>query len=96
MQDDEILSLLHGLTRPTFFSRDQDPGLRHSGYCLVWLDVPRSQAASYLRQLLGHPAFAAEAKRLGYVIRVSPTGIHYWHVHMPREQTLSWQLLQDR
>lgn len=41
MKDDEIIPLLHGLNRPTFFTLDDDffkPNLRHAQYCLIYLE----------------------------------------------------------
>src|SRR6185369_17150547 len=38
----EIIPLLHGLRRSTFFTRDRDvydPGLAHRNHCLVYLDI---------------------------------------------------------
>jgi len=38
MSDDDIVPLLHSLTRPTFFTRDRDfsqSWMCHPGYCLV-------------------------------------------------------------
>ena len=49
MSDDEIIPLLHMLSRPTFFTRDRDfsqPWLCHPAYCIVHLDVGQYEAAS--------------------------------------------------
>jgi hypothetical protein len=43
MADTEVISLLHGLHQPTFFTLDRHyykPSLCHKRYCLVFLDVP--------------------------------------------------------
>ena len=48
MKDEEIIPLLHQLSRPTFFTLDgdsYDPRLCHAGYCLVHLDVEEDMAA---------------------------------------------------
>ena len=46
--ENDVIPLLHSLVHPTFFTRDhyyyQAP-LRHSGYCLVYLDVLADQTA---------------------------------------------------
>ena len=46
MKDQEILTLLHRLRRPTFFTRDEDFYARHlchARYCLVYLEWPRTK-----------------------------------------------------
>lgn len=91
--DQEIMPLLHQLPRPTFFTRDQDfyrPTLRHSRYCLVWLNVTIRDTATCIRRLLRHPLFDTEAKRLGHVIRASPSGLRYWMPNEQEEQSASW------
>jgi hypothetical protein len=93
MQDDEVIPLLHNLTRPTFFTHDHDfykPALRHRGYCLVWLEVSYAELALFIRRLLELPQFDTEAKRLGHVIRVSPEGVHFWRVNGAAEQLIPW------
>jgi hypothetical protein len=93
MQDDEVIPLLHRLTRPTFFTHDQDfykPVLRHRGYCLVWLDVGYSEMAPFMRRLLELRLFDTEAKRLGHVIRVTPEGLHFWRINSDSEDLVSW------
>ena len=89
----EIIPLLHTLPRPTFFTRDRDfyePGLRHSGYCLVFLEVAFNEAATFLRRLLRHPAFRTQAARMGKVIRVHHGGLSYWQAGEHREHKLDW------
>jgi hypothetical protein len=54
MKDREIIPLLHGLTRPTFFTLDADFYNRrhcHERYCLVHLDV---EAAEFVLRVLRH------------------------------------------
>lgn len=52
MSDETIVSLLHGLDRPTLFSLDRDfrdRDLRHQRYCLVYQDIrPITCAACYV------------------------------------------------
>jgi len=60
MKDNEIISLLHDLTRPTFFTRDDDffdRDLCHAGYCLVHTSVEKNEVAVFTRRLLRHPEF---------------------------------------
>jgi hypothetical protein len=81
MTDEEILPLLHRLRRPTFFTRDSDfcrRELCHERYCLVWLHVSPLEVAEYALRLLRHPECNTQAKRMGCVIGVSPTGISVW------------------
>ena len=59
IQDDEIIPLLYQLRRPTFFIRDSDffdRRLCHQGYCLVFMDVDKYEAASFVRRVLRHKA----------------------------------------
>ena|SRR3989442_15451805 len=58
--DENLIPVLHGLSRPTFFSLDRNfyrPGRAHPDYCLVWLDVRRREAAAFIRRFLRHPKF---------------------------------------
>jgi hypothetical protein len=51
MQDEEIIPLLHGLDRPTFFTEDADffsCRLCHERYCLVYLDIEDELIAAYI------------------------------------------------
>ena len=94
MKDDEIIPLLHGLPRPTFFTLDADFYDRHfchEAYCLVHLDVEGEMAAEYVRRLLHHRAFNTKAKRMGRVIRVSPMGLAIWRILQEQESRLSWR-----
>jgi hypothetical protein len=89
----QIIPLLHTLRRPTFFTRDHGfyhPTLRHSGYCLVYLDVSADEAAEYIRRLLRHPAFRTQSQRMGKVVRVHHGGMSYWQVGDRRVHDLGW------
>src|SRR3954467_7811045 len=58
--DENIISLLHRLKQPAFFTRDRDffkRELCHPRYSLVWLDGPPEEAALYVRRYLRHPRF---------------------------------------
>ena len=71
MKDDEVIPLLHGLNRPTFFTLDEDffkPVLRHKGYCLIYLDVIQYEAAAFIRRTLKHSVLDTKTKRMGKVI----------------------------
>ncbi len=81
LSDEEIVTLLHQLARPTFFSRDQDFFDRrfcHARYCIVWLDVKPVEVAEYAWRFLRHARFRSRKQRLGTVARVSPRGIVFW------------------
>jgi hypothetical protein len=93
MTDEDILPLLHHLRRPTFFTRDSDfyrRGLRHERYCLVWLDVRFTDVAEYVRKFLRHPAFKAQARRMGWVVQVAPSGISAWGPGAEKETQWPW------
>ena len=93
MSDQEILPLLHGLSRPTFFTRDQDfydRRLCHHAYCLVFLDVDDEQVAESVAPTLRHRELKTWAQRLGTVIRISPQSVHVGRLHAEREAELSW------
>ncbi len=91
MLDEEIISLLHGLRRVTFFTRDEDfydKDLCHIRYCLVYLAVDKSEAALFIRRLLRHPDFRTQANRSEKVIRVSHSGISFWQRNLQKEHNL--------
>jgi hypothetical protein len=92
MQDPEILTLLHAVQRPTFFTLDDDfadPRLCHPAYCLVHLWVRREEASSYVRRVLRHPELNTQAKRMGTYVRASYDGVRVWRRNEP-EQAYPW------
>src|SRR5438132_3429491 len=94
MKDDDLISLLHQLARPTFFTLDSDfydHRLGHERYCLVYLDVDEDMIAEYVVRLLRHRELNTKAKRLGCVIRASPTAVTLWRIHQEQELRLTWQ-----
>jgi hypothetical protein len=94
MKDDEIIPLLHGLDRPTFFTLDgdfYDRRLCHEGYCLVHLDVEEETAAEYVRRVLRHRELNTKAKRMGCVIRVAPTRLALWCIRQDQERHILWR-----
>ena len=93
MQDEEIISLLHRMDRPTFFTMDADYYFRrwrHRAYCLVFLDIDDRSFAKYVRRVLRHPELNSKAKRMGCVIRIRPEGISLWRIHRQKEIHLEW------
>lgn len=94
MKDNEIIPLLLQMDRPTFFTQDVDfcdRRLCHEGYCIFQLDMPELVLAANIRRLLRHEEFDSKAKRMGAVIRVSPTQLTIWRIHEERERYLPWQ-----
>jgi hypothetical protein len=93
MKDDEVITLLHRLDRPTFFTLDRDfydRRLRHEGYGLVFLDVEDEMVAEYVRRVLRHGDLNTRAKRMGRVIQVSPAGLTLWSIGQEQEGHLAW------
>jgi hypothetical protein len=93
LADDAIIPLLHQLSRPTFFTRDDDfyeRTLCHSAYCLVHLAVHEDETASFIRRFLRHPSFSTYALRRGTVVRVSHSGIRVWRLQRLTEDTIRW------
>ena len=94
MEDEEIVTLLHRLDRPTLFTLDEDfydRRLCHERYCLVYLDVEEETAAAYIGKVLRHRQLKTKANRMGRVIRTFPTGLTAWLVHEKQEAHLSWK-----
>ena len=47
--------------------------------------------AEYVRRFLRHGEFDSKTKRMGRVIRVSPTRLNVWRIHEDQERHFSWQ-----
>jgi hypothetical protein len=93
MKDQEILTLLHGLRRPTFLTRDEDFYARHlchARYCLVYLAVAKDEVALFVRRLLRHREFNTVAKRMGAVVRVSHVDLAVWRLHAEQVIHVPW------
>jgi len=91
--DDNIVSLLHRLKHPTFFTRDEHffkRRLCHKSYCLVWLDVAPEEAALFVQRFLRHSRFDTRAKRLGLVARAHHDGVHFWQRNRAALQQAGW------
>jgi len=89
LSDDAILVLLHQVSRPTFFSRDDDfyqQTLCYRAYCLVHLAVGQYEVASFVRRFLRHPLFATDSQRRGVVVRVGHNGLHVRRLHATAEE----------
>jgi hypothetical protein len=93
MPDEEIITLLRKLRRPSFVSRDRDffnKALCGGNFCLLYLDVRPLEVAEYVRRLLRHPEFKTWSQRKGRVARVSVGGISAWRAHVPRVTRYHW------
>jgi len=91
--DDAIIVLLHQLSRPTFFTRDDDfyqKALCHPSYCLVHAAVGQYEVASFVRRFLRHPRFGAYIQRRGAVVRVGHDRLHVWRLNAAAEEDISW------
>lgn len=92
-EDEDLIPVLHKLSRPTFFTLDRDfyrAEWVHPGHCLAWLDVRRREAAEFIRRFLRHPEFDTRAKRMGIVARVHPGGVVYWRAKARSPQSIPW------
>ena len=92
--DENLIPLLHRLPQPAFFSQDGDffkASLCHAHYALVFLDVPDTEEAQFIRQFLKHPPFNTQAKRLGIVARVHAKGVQFWRKGNPGMQRAGWE-----
>jgi predicted nuclease of predicted toxin-antitoxin system len=92
--DDDIITLLHRLKQPTFFTRDEDffkSQWCHAGYSLVWLDAAPAEAAMFIRRFLKHPSFQTKAQRMGAVVRVHHDGLDFWRRNRTAFQCLRWR-----
>ncbi|SRR6266571_345708 len=93
-EDDDLISLLHRLPQPTFFTLDRDfyrHDWTHPNYCLVWLDIRRREAAEFIRRFLRYPAFNTKAKRMGMVARIHRDGVTFWRMGKRSSLLASWQ-----
>ncbi len=93
MDDEQIIPFLHSLRDTSFFSRDEDFGLRqlcHPRYCLVCLLVDEKDVAKFVLRVLRHPELNTKAKRMDSVLRVSYEGMGIWRRHAERAHYIHW------
>lgn len=91
--ENDVITLLHSLRRPTFFTRDRDyydERLLHANYCLVHLDVFADETAQYMQRFLRHPVFRTRSNRMGKVVRVRHGRLSYWRVGADEEAKIGW------
>lgn len=83
IQDIQIITLLQQLHGVLFLTRDSDffkQSYCHLNYCIVYLDVEKTETAYFIRKFLKHSNFNTSAKRLGKVVKVNQTLIQYYSV----------------
>jgi len=93
LKDNEIISLLHNLQNPTFFTRDNDffnRNLCHSKYCIVYLAVKKEESAVFIRRFLRHKDFNTRKKRIGSVVRITHSKISVWHLNINELKFYTW------
>jgi hypothetical protein len=91
--DDNIITLLHRLRQPTFFTRDLHfyrRHLCHACYALVHLDLAAEECALFIRRFLRHPRFQTKARRMGLVARVHHDGVAFWQLGGTSLQRVPW------
>jgi hypothetical protein len=94
IKDPQIIPFLLTLKRPTLFTHDHGffaPAHIHRGYCAVWLDVPDTWAARYIRLFLREKRFDTQAKRMGIIARAHASGIHFWERAAQPLQHIPWR-----
>jgi hypothetical protein len=91
--DENLIPVLHRLSRPTFFTHDEDffkTSLVHASYALVYLDVSDKETAELIRRFLKHPSFRTQSQRLGAGARLRKSGIDYWRKGQHGLQKVGW------
>jgi hypothetical protein len=91
--DADLLSLLHSLPQPTFFTQDKDffdRRLCHRRYCLIWLDLPKDALALYVRMILKHPSLRTSNLRAGAVVRAHSVGLDIWRLNNRALNRYAW------
>lgn len=91
--DERICKELHGSGK-TFHTQDADyyrPNRRHSTYCLVYYDVPKTRFVEYVRRFLRHARFNTHRKRMEKVVRVTVERIYVWAIHRENVEEVEWQ-----
>ena len=57
---------------------------------MVVLSVGQYDVATFVRRFPRHPGCGTQAKRMGKVIRVSPTGLTYWRLGQNAQMFERW------
>ena len=75
--DERITNLLGRLKTPTFITKDCKDFYKRQRldkrYCIICVDIHRTEFVSAVRKIFRHPLFNTVAKRMGKVIRVTST-----------------------
>jgi hypothetical protein len=93
LKDEQIIVHLRALRRSTFITRDAGffrKTLCHRSYCLAIMSTKQYEVAAFARRFLRHPGFNTQAKRLGKVVKIGPTGVVVWTAHGRSETTERW------
>ena len=93
IEDREIISLLHNLKNPTFFTRDNDfyqSKLCHNQYCIVFLAVKKDEVGIFIHRFLHHENFNTVKKRLGSVVKITHTNISIKKLNFEKEIKITW------
>ena len=93
--DERIIDLLGRLKTPTFITKDCKDFYKRrrldKRYCIICVDVHRTEFVSTVRKIFRHPLFNTVAKRMGKVIRVTSTHVNYFEVGENKEITIPFQ-----
>jgi len=92
-KDDRICTELHKSGK-TFHTQDSDyyrPNLRHSTYCLVYYDVPKTRFVEFVRRFLRHASFKTHRNRMGKVIKVTVERIYVWAINSENVEEVEWE-----
>lgn len=96
VKDDVIPVLLRQAKQPTFITINWPDFWRRVAadkrYCVICFPLPRERTheiPDLLRQVLKLKQFDTKARRMGRVIRVTTSSVHYYRINDPRVYTLS-------
>ena len=93
--DERIIDLSGRLKTPTFITKDCKDFYKRrrldKRYCIICVDVHRTEFVSTVRKIFRHPLFNTVAKRMGKVIRVTSTHVNYFEVGENKEITIPFQ-----
>ena len=91
--DKQIITILHRLQNPTFFTRDQhfyNRKLCHNNYCLCFLDIGKEEVSVFIRDFMKHKQYNMKAKRMGNVFKIKQSSIRLWKINNTEEIEINW------
>ncbi len=94
--DENIITFLRSSKNILFVTRDSDfykNQLCHPAFCIVFLEVDRSECAFFVRKFLSHKKFKSNKQRVGKVIKLTQTIISYWEVNSKELMVIKWMNL---